>query len=222
MRSGGLTDSRRRDAPLDRVPARTPRVRRHRAARQRGGASTPSHRASAPRGARCANNGAVSSSSATTRVTWNAVTSGTPSCSTFAVMHISAMPPGADPSTSVAGWQPRQLRKHPAEGRRRDDRAQHRRRRPRRRNAARRAQEIAARSARRARNPGDIAGVGRQRRHRRQIDFHRRQRDRHRQRAQHERVGQSQPLRHRARRAAVAVISSTQSPRVEASCVPGT
>ena len=38
-----------------------------------------------------------------TRVTWNAVTSGTPSCSTFAVMHISAMPPGAVPSTSVAG-----------------------------------------------------------------------------------------------------------------------
>src|SRR5476651_2484058 len=30
-----------------------------------------------------------------TRVTWAAVTSGTPSCSTFAVMHISAIPPGA-------------------------------------------------------------------------------------------------------------------------------
>ena len=34
------------------------------------------------------------------RVTWNAVTRGTPSCSTFAVIDISAMPPGAVPSTS--------------------------------------------------------------------------------------------------------------------------
>ena len=47
------------------------------------------------------NSGAVHSSSTTTRVTWNAVTSGTPSCSTLAVMHISAIPPGASPSASV-------------------------------------------------------------------------------------------------------------------------
>ncbi len=34
------------------------------------------------------------------------MTSGTPSCSTLAVTHISAMPPGAVPSTSVAGCSP--------------------------------------------------------------------------------------------------------------------
>ena len=48
----------------------------------------------------------VASSSTHRRVTWNAVTSGTPSCSTFAVMHISAMPPGALPRTIVAGCSP--------------------------------------------------------------------------------------------------------------------
>jgi len=48
----------------------------------------------------------VASRSTQSRVTWNAVTSGTPSWSTFAVMHISAMPPGALPSTIVAGCCP--------------------------------------------------------------------------------------------------------------------
>ena len=43
---------------------------------------------------------------ATRRQTWKAVTMGTPSCSTLAVMDISAMPPGEVPSTRVAGCRP--------------------------------------------------------------------------------------------------------------------
>jgi hypothetical protein len=39
---------------------------------------------------------------ATKRLTWKAVTMGTPNCKTLAVMVISAMPPGAVPSTKVA------------------------------------------------------------------------------------------------------------------------
>lgn len=40
------------------------------------------------------------------RITWNAVTSGTPTSSTLAVMHISAMPPGVVPRITVAGCAP--------------------------------------------------------------------------------------------------------------------
>src|SRR5712691_13243480 len=47
------------------------------------------------------NMGAVMVTRMITRVTWAAVTSGTPSWSTLAVTHISAMPPGAVASTIV-------------------------------------------------------------------------------------------------------------------------
>ena len=50
--------------------------------------------------------GAVNTSTATYRTTWKAVTAGTPSSSTLAVMHISAMPPGDVASSSVAGCRP--------------------------------------------------------------------------------------------------------------------
>src|SRR5437870_10400569 len=57
------------------------------------------------------NIGAVAVTRIITRVTWAAVTSGTPSWSTLAVTHISAMPPGAVASTIVeTGTEPRTAR----------------------------------------------------------------------------------------------------------------
>src|SRR5438034_2315437 len=57
--------------------------------------------------------GAVVVTRITTRATWAAVTSGTPSWSTLAVTHISAMPPGAVASTIVEiGIVPTSARPH--------------------------------------------------------------------------------------------------------------
>src|SRR5438445_12698355 len=59
------------------------------------------------------NIGAVVVTRMITRVTWAAVTSGTPSWSTLAVTHISAMPPGAVASTIVEiGTVPASARPH--------------------------------------------------------------------------------------------------------------
>src|SRR6267378_5853988 len=59
------------------------------------------------------NIGAVAVTRIITRVTWAAVTSGTPSWSTLAVTHISAMPPGAVASTIVGiETEPRSARPH--------------------------------------------------------------------------------------------------------------
>lgn len=51
-----------------------------------------------------------------TRATCAAVTSGTPSCNTLAVMHISATPPGAVASTRVGTGRPCEPGKQYAEG----------------------------------------------------------------------------------------------------------
>ena len=54
------------------------------------------------------NSGPIDSTSVVIRITWKAVTIGTPSCRFLAVSDISAIPPGEVARIAVAGWMPDQ------------------------------------------------------------------------------------------------------------------
>ena len=110
-----------------------------------------------------------------TRVTCAAVTSGTPSCSTLAVMHISAMPPGAMASTRVGAGSPRAPPASNAQQRRRQRSSrQHAGQHSRRHSAARFRSERRSKRAPSAQPSSTCAAFDRARRQRRKLHFARR------------------------------------------------
>ena len=128
-------------------------------------------------------------------------------------MHISAIPPGAVPSTSVAGCSPDSRGQPGAESRRQHDRQQHGGQHGA-DEAVRALQEIALKARAQRAAEQALPGVRRELRHRRQVDLRRGQRNRDGERAQHKGVGNPEAMEGEPADA-VAVISSTNPAGVE-------